>query len=601
MGKLYGELDPWQPEELEKIHQASLEILENVGVWVGSDHVLNVLEGSDARIDRDKQIVKFPAAMVQERMRNAPGCWDRACGRPTEFSVSADCGAYNVWDYTTRRARPTAIRDFVDVPRLVQSLEHIDSAGNLIYSADVPPAVGDMIAYRHIWTHTQKKGGGGLGRSPSCCHALLPKSFDHLCRMLEVKIGKEKMQTDPEFSFFMGAASPLRFGRDVLDMAMHTIQRGQVVGIGGNCNCGSLCGADRWLGSETLSVLMEDGLRIEPYDPAAAAPGVQRAAIHDLIVQPAAPWFSEVERRHLEGALSGEFAAVACDRFWIARIGAEPVANVYFSIAAGAPEIGLLAFAITAPAYRGRGIGRLLLREALADFEAMGGACMHLATANPTAHRLYESCGFHDYQGHIMRFLAPAADRAGFDRAYFEDCGLAQVRRGHWGDAARIAMLYVSPHPWFLRDYVEQLYNHPAIVQTRCASILPALMINTTERPARANLTTGGLWVLENPARRLVGAATVTPPDLTAQAHAPIVDFLVAPAYMGQATDLLVAALVACRSGGAERVHCCVAACDREKIATLLQLGFCHEATLVGQLKAGHDRFDLHIYVRLPG
>ena len=342
---------------------------------------------------------------------------------------------------------------------------------------------------------------------------------------------------------------------------------------------------------------MEGVLLLEPFDPGVAGSPGERAAIHDLIVQPAAPWFSEVERRHLEGALNGEFGAVACDRFWIARIDAEPVANVYFSTASGAPEIGLLAFAITAPTQRGRGIGRLLLREALANFEALGGLCLHLATANPAAHRVYESCGFRDYQGHIMRFLAPAGGCEDFDRAYFADCGPGKVRRGHWGDSARAAMLYVAPHPWFVRDYAERLYNHPAIAQTRCASILPALMLNTTERPASADLATGGLWMLENPARRLVGAVTVTPQDLTAQAHAPIIDFLVAPAYMDQAPDLLTVALDACGSGGAECVRCCVAACDREKIAILLQVGFRHEARLAGQLKAGYDRVDLHIYV----
>ena len=238
MGTLHNMLDPWKPAELEKIHQASLDILECVGVWVDSDDVLNILEGSQAGVDREKKIVKFPAAMVQARMRNAPGSWDRAPGSPVGYSVSADCGAYNVWDYATGCPRPTSVRDYVDAPRLVQSLEYIDAAGNLVYSADVPAAVGDMIAYRHMWTHTQKKGGGGLGRSPSCCHALLPRSFDYLCQMLEVKIGKEKMHTDPEFSFFMGSASPLRFGGDVLTMALHTVERGQVVGIGGNCNCG---------------------------------------------------------------------------------------------------------------------------------------------------------------------------------------------------------------------------------------------------------------------------------------------------------------------------------------------------------------------------
>ena len=335
--------------------------------------------------------------------------------------------------------------------------------------------------------------------------------------------------------------------------------------------------------------------RIESFDPGPVASAAERAALRELIVQPAAPWFSEVERRHVEGALSGEFGAVARDCFWVAWAGAEPIANIYFGTAAGAPEIGLLGFAITAPDYRGRGIGGLLLRAALADFTTAGGVCMHLATGNPTAHHLYARCGFRDDRGHVMRYLADG-DWEGFDRAFFADCGPGQVRRGHWGDAARIAMLYAAPHPWFVRDYAERLYNHPAIPQTRCASILPALMINTTERPAQAGLDIGGLWVLENPARRLVGAATVTPPDLSAQAHAPIIDFLVAPAYVDQAPGLLTAALAASRSGGAECVRGCVAACDHDKIEILRQVGFHHEATLAGQLKAGCDRFDLHIY-----
>lgn len=238
MSTLRGLLNPWQPEQLEKIHQASLNILEKTGISVGHDAVLDHLAGTAARVDRSTKVVKFPAPMVEELMRNAPGSWDRV-GRPAgEFSFSADSGANNIWDHALRRPRPTVPRDFVDLPRLVQSLANIDAAGTLVHSMEVPPVVGDMIAYRHRWTHTEKQGGGGLGRCPSCCDALVPKSFDYLCEMLEVKIGREKMQRDPEFSFFMGVASPLRYGYDILEMARHTIRRGQVVGIGGNCNCG---------------------------------------------------------------------------------------------------------------------------------------------------------------------------------------------------------------------------------------------------------------------------------------------------------------------------------------------------------------------------
>ena len=238
MKTLHGQLDPWDAKDLEKIHQAALTILEKTGVYVGSDTVLDILEATDARVDRDKQVVRFPKAMVAERMHNAPGSWDRAPVPPGEFMVSADGGTYFAWEWSTRGARPATPRDLIDVPRVVQALGNIDESGNLIYTSDIPPDLRDLIVYRHMWNHTEKKGGGGLGRCPSCNHALSPRTFDYLCDMLAVKIGNDAMQKDPEFSFFMGVASPLRWGQDVLEMALHTVKRGQVVGIGGNCVCG---------------------------------------------------------------------------------------------------------------------------------------------------------------------------------------------------------------------------------------------------------------------------------------------------------------------------------------------------------------------------
>lgn len=66
MSELYGILNPWKPEELQKIHEASLQILEKTGVWVDNDAVLDILEATDARVDREKRVVRFPSAMVQD-------------------------------------------------------------------------------------------------------------------------------------------------------------------------------------------------------------------------------------------------------------------------------------------------------------------------------------------------------------------------------------------------------------------------------------------------------------------------------------------------------------------------------------------------------
>ena len=129
----------------------------------------------------------------------------------------------------------------------------------------------------------------------------------------------------------------------------------------------------------------------------------------------------------------------------------------------------------------------------------------------------------------------------------------------------------------------------PALPQARCASIPASLLRKATRRG-------GGLWVLENPRQRIVGAATATRLDGTAQAHAPLLDFLVAPAYFPQASDLLAVAVGALEASGAERLRICLASQDVEKAAIARQCGFRHETTVAAQFQVGGDRYDLEIY-----
>lgn len=79
--------------------------------------------------------------------------------------------------------------------------------------------------------------------------------------------------------------------------------------------------------------------------------------------------------------------------------------------------------------------------------------------------------------------------------------------------------------------------------------------------------------------------------------QSPVLDFLMAPEYRGDAGLLLGTAVDTARSRGARLVRACMAGCDRGKAAVVLEAGFRREATLAGQLAAGADCFDLHIYV----
>jgi len=238
MATLHGLLRPWSDEELQSIHQASLSLLETTGVYVASDDVVDILQATDAKVDRDSRIVRFPRDMVEWRLQNAPGCWDRRVGAVGRFSVTADCGASMVWDYDLRRPRATRPSDLVDVPRLVQALPHIDGAGALVACDEIPAGLRDLIYCRNRMIHCRKGGGGGLGRFPSLTHEVGIEQFNDLCDLIAAAEGNAGPQQSYDLSFFMGAASPLRWGKDVLETAKHVIERGYVVGIGGNCICG---------------------------------------------------------------------------------------------------------------------------------------------------------------------------------------------------------------------------------------------------------------------------------------------------------------------------------------------------------------------------
>ncbi len=238
MGSLHGLLQPWSPEELERIYQASLVILEKTGVRIESGQMRDILEATDAKVDQGKHVVRFPEGMVRDRVANCPGSWDKRPYTPGKFTVTADAGAERVWDHQAGKHRKCTARDLVDFPRLVQAMPNIDGAGTLVADPDVPHGMRDLICYRNRMIHCEKSGGGGLGRFPSLCWETGPDLYDDVYDLFAAAWGEEELQKDPQVSCFMGVASPLRWGADVVDTAIHVTRRGQAVGIGGNCISG---------------------------------------------------------------------------------------------------------------------------------------------------------------------------------------------------------------------------------------------------------------------------------------------------------------------------------------------------------------------------
>src|SRR5512135_3873733 len=54
------------PEQVERVHAASLEILENTGLLVRHEKARRIFAKHGCSVDSEKQIVKFPRAVVEQ-------------------------------------------------------------------------------------------------------------------------------------------------------------------------------------------------------------------------------------------------------------------------------------------------------------------------------------------------------------------------------------------------------------------------------------------------------------------------------------------------------------------------------------------------------
>ena len=60
--------------EIEKLHEKTLELFENIGVHIGHEEALGILRKAGARVDEASGRVRFPPAMVRELL-NLPRPW----------------------------------------------------------------------------------------------------------------------------------------------------------------------------------------------------------------------------------------------------------------------------------------------------------------------------------------------------------------------------------------------------------------------------------------------------------------------------------------------------------------------------------------------
>ena len=120
-------------EQLDRLKQATLDILETVGVRFQSPKALDLLEAAGAGVDRATEVAKLPPALVLEAMATAPrrfalGARDASCdiavGDGRTYCTTDGCGV-EIVDFATRERRQSTKADLADITRLQDALSSI--------------------------------------------------------------------------------------------------------------------------------------------------------------------------------------------------------------------------------------------------------------------------------------------------------------------------------------------------------------------------------------------------------------------------------------------------------------------------------------------
>lgn len=142
-------------DKIDQIHEATIYLLENVGMRVGGDRGLELLAQAGCPAD-ENQMVKIPRAMVEQALESVPktlNLYNRAGdltmsidrSNPVFFGTHADQLEYV--DPDTGAVRDFLKKDTKTMCTLADGLDNIDFILSVGMSKDVNPAIQTQISF----------------------------------------------------------------------------------------------------------------------------------------------------------------------------------------------------------------------------------------------------------------------------------------------------------------------------------------------------------------------------------------------------------------------------------------------------------------------
>lgn len=254
-----GQYKPLSEDQVEQIHQASLEILQRTGVQVEEPQALTLFKDHGADIDGNR--VRIPESLIQKSLDSALSSLVLAGRDPQNdlllegqrVHIGTGGAALQVLDLETDSIRSATLQDAADMALLVDALPNIHFYLLPIYPTDIPEESVEISKYYAALKNTGKHVQAGVYTKQGL--------HDVVAMSERIMGGRQALRERPLVSFITSwMVSPLLFATEVTSLLIEVCRLGMPVILSSAPMAGStspitLAGTLAQLNAEQLSGL----------------------------------------------------------------------------------------------------------------------------------------------------------------------------------------------------------------------------------------------------------------------------------------------------------------------------------------------------------
>lgn len=211
-------------KQFKQIHEATLEILNDVGFHIPDADILERLQDAGLSVDFSTKAVKFTEANIDDALSHAPKelkLYNRKTKEPVTFGqetlfMPSGTGIFML-DRLTGERREATSDDVKSLLQLQEELDQVDIARPMVTANDIKNK-GDLFECYLCMRHTNK---------PFLHRVLSPENIDALLEMAWVVAGgKEALKKTPFFFVVHCPKSPLSMAPENIRCALAFAEAG---------------------------------------------------------------------------------------------------------------------------------------------------------------------------------------------------------------------------------------------------------------------------------------------------------------------------------------------------------------------------------------